>query len=92
MAGFWPIPWVSKLGLSVFGESILQFSKGHTGTPLTLDAATAADLGTRTLASPDVAVLAPPNRRDFYHIGVGLDVVTFVKELQKGAAAVAKSP
>lgn len=86
LAGYWPIPKINDkdVGLSLFGEAILQFSKGRTGVPVFLETTSADTKNKLTgnivkVTDPNVALGAPVQGRDFYRVGVGIEAVRFLK-------------
>jgi hypothetical protein len=76
-AFFYPIP--NLHGISIFGDAILQIKSGQTKDPVFLGASTVAP------SDPSVQVVTQGSNRDYYHIGVGIDLLQFFKTTKFGS-------
>ena len=72
-AGFLPIP---KSPFAIIGSSYLAFAKNNNSSPLFLAAPSTAV----TLPNPQVYVFPKAENRDFYQVGVAVDVVSALKK------------
>jgi hypothetical protein len=79
---FYPLPWYPAIRL--FFTAWINVTQGNKNmTPLLLDAAGSSV----TATTPGVEVVTlPPFNRDYYRIGVGVDLVQLIKSLTKSSS------
>jgi hypothetical protein len=83
MDGFFPLPWDKAQSVYLFGTALMKPRRANITTPLIL--ASAPD--TTAVPGPNVAIVPIPQAdRDYYRIGVGVDLVGFIKTFAKPKA------
>lgn len=75
--GFVPLPLGSKVESSVylFATGLFKFSRARVSTPFILDG---APQGTSATSAQTVVITTPQDDRDYYRIGMGVDLVNII--------------
>jgi hypothetical protein len=78
LEGFYPLPWDKGKFIYLFGTALLKPSRSKISDPLILEPAPA---GT-PVPGPSTAIITIPQAdRDYYRIGVGIDMIGVIKTI-----------
>lgn len=80
--GFYPLPWETSQFVYLYGTALMKPRRAIIANPLVLAAAP----DTTAVPGQNVAIVPIPQiDRDYYRIGVGVDLIGFIKTLTKSA-------
>jgi hypothetical protein len=78
LEGFYPLPYNELEFVNLFGTAIIKPTRTRIQDPLILEPAPS---GTTVPASNVFLVTVPQINRDYYRVGVGIDVISLIKKL-----------
>lgn len=78
LEGFYPLPYNDLEFINLFGTAIIKPTRTRIQDPLILEPAPA---GTTVPAANVFLVTVPQINRDYYRVGVGIDVISLIKKL-----------
>lgn len=76
--GFYPLPYNELEFINLFGTAIIKPTRTQIQDPLILEA---APEGTTVPATNVLLVTVPQINRDYYRVGVGIDLISLIKKL-----------
>ncbi len=79
MEGFFPLPYERLKFINLFATAMMKPGHSNVGTPLILQPAPA---DTIVLASNVLVYALPQPNRDYYRIGFGIDIVSFMQKFK----------